>query len=191
MPEKSAFYSLPTLETARLLLRPLASEDCRDVYAYASDPAVARYVTWDAHRSLADAEAFVETVIKDYQQGEAAPWGLVCKADGRLVGTGGVMDWQPQYGRIELAYALARPYWGQGLMTEAVRAILEFGFKVLGVNRIQAYCMVENEGSARVMEKCGMIREGYLRQYTRIKGIYRDLFLYAILRADWQSQRQS
>ena len=89
------------------------------------------------------------------------------------------------HARGEIGYALARKYWGQGLMTEAVRAMLDYGFNTLHLNRIEARCDVENAGSWRVMEKVGMKFEGVLRQNIMLHGRARDARMYAILREDW------
>ena len=74
-------------------------------------------------------------------------------------------------------------------MTEATSAVITFGFEKMALNRICALCLTENTGSARVMEKCGMVYEATLRQYAQIKGSYRDLKLYAILRQDWSPEQ--
>ena len=87
--------------------------------------------------------------------------------------------------RAELGYGLARAYWGCGYATEAAGLLVRFGFERLGLMRIQAACAVENERSMRTLERLGMRREGRLAQYRWKAGAARDLYLYAITRADW------
>lgn len=178
------FRNLPVLETPRLILRPLALDDVDDVYAYASDPEVARYTTWEAHGSRDDSRAFVEAQVKAYEDDQIAPWAMVLRETGRVVGTTGFVAWAPQHARAELGYAMGRSYWGRGLMTEAVRAVVACGFTQMGLNRIEARCIPENRASARVMEKVGMRYEGLLREVMYTKGRFVDLCLYAILRRD-------
>jgi [ribosomal protein S5]-alanine N-acetyltransferase len=178
------FTRLPTLDTERLLLRALTMADAADLFAYASDPAVARYTSWEPHHTLTRSRRFLESVRRAYQQGRVAPWGIVHRADGRLIGTCGFVSWQPEHRRAEIGYALARPYWGQGYATEAVRAVITFGFTRARLNRIQAICLPENVASARVLEKAGMSLEGTLRHFAVIKGEPVDLQLFAILRQD-------
>ncbi|HEX5503278.1 MAG TPA: GNAT family protein [Thermomicrobiales bacterium] len=185
MSTESAARDLPALETARLALRTLRLDDAADLFAYARDPEVARYTSWPAHRTIADAEAFLEWVVPRYGTPAGLTWGIVRRGDDRLIGTIGLGDWQPQHARAELMFALARPHWGRGYMPEAARAVLAFGFTALGLNRIQGMCVVENAASARVMEKVGLRYEGTLREYTYFKGKYDDLKVYAILCADW------
>ena len=172
----------PTLETGRLVLRALVPGDAAEIYAHASDPEVSRYVTWAAHRSLEDAEAFLNLTMGRYESGDAPDWGIVYRGDGRLVGTAGFVSWEHEHARAEVGYVLNRGYWGQGLAAEALGAMISHGFRYMGLNRIEARCIAENTASARVMEKAGMAHEGTQRQRELVKGKYRDMELYAILK---------
>ena len=175
---------LPKLETKRLRLRKMTLADAEAVFNYASDPEVTRYVTWDTHRTVRDSEEFLRSVVGGYEAGEQADWGITEKSSGRFIGTGGVYP-VPEHSRAELGYVLSREYWGRGLMPEAVRAMIRFGFESLDLERIEARCIAENTASARVMEKAGMIYEGTLRGRELIKGAYRDMKFYAVLRREY------
>jgi ribosomal-protein-alanine N-acetyltransferase len=179
------FPELPVLETERIVLRKMTLNDAEDMFAYASDPEAAKYVTWDSHRTVEDSRAFLRSTLDCYAQHVPANWGLVLKATGHLVGTCGFMSWFSDHGRAEIGFALGREYWGQGLMTEAVRHVICWGFSECNLNRIEGECKLENFGSARVMVKCGMTFEGVLRQFVFAKGQYHDVRLYAILRQEW------
>ena len=186
---EDVFRDLPALQTPRLLLRKMRLSDAADIFAYASDPAVARYTTWPPHPTVAATEAFVRELLQRYADGLVSPWGIVHRADGKLIGSCGfayVMAW---HGRGEIAYALSQSYRGQGLMPEAVSAVLAFGFETLRLNRIEARCEVENIASERVMQKVGMQLEGVLRQHAQVLGKYRDLKLYSILRDEWPADQ--
>ncbi len=180
------FEAMPTLETARLCLRELRLEDAEDVFAYASDPLVSRYTAWEAHTSLDASRAFIHGVVHHHQRNHIFTWGLVFKDNGRLIGTCGLAETHRRDLRAELGYVLARPYWGHGLMTEATRTIIHFGFARLHFNRIEARCLMANAASARVMAKAGLSFEGVLRQHMFCKGAFQDMKLYAILREDWE-----
>ncbi|QIN78004.1 GNAT family N-acetyltransferase [Rubrobacter marinus] len=172
----------PRLETERLILRALTPDDAAAVFAYASDPEVARYMSFETHRSLGDAEAFLDLTMGRYGSGDAPDWGLVYKGDGRLIGTAGFVAWEREHARAEVGYILHRDYWGRGLVAEALAAMISYGFEKLDLNRIEARCFAENAASARVMEKAGMTYEGTMRQREFLKGAYRDMKLYAILK---------
>ena len=179
------FEDLPELETERLLLRKMRLDDARAMFAYASDPEVTRYVLFETHRSIEDSEAFLRLAVEGYERGDFGGWGVVLKDSGAFVGTCGVdYGYAPEHARAELGYVLSREHWGKGLIPEAVRAVIRFGFGRMELNRIQARCMAENTASARVMEKAGMTYEGTLREYQLIKGAYRDMKFYSILRRE-------
>lgn len=180
------FCDLPTLVTPRLCLRKLTIADVEDVFAYACDPLVSRYTLWPTHRSRLDSERFIEAELAKYEHLQPGTWGIVHQGHNKVIGTCGFGTWHMAHARIEVGYALGRAYWGQGLMPEALQAVIAFCFSTLPLNRIEAFCLVENHASARVMEKVGMCYEGLLRQAICHQGRYCDLKLYAILQADWQ-----
>ncbi len=183
-----ALANLPELETQRLLLRKMRPDDAAAMFAYSSDPEVARYVLWDAHRSIEDSEAFLLFAVEGYERGDFGGWGLVLKSSGAFIGTCGIdAGYAPEHARAEIGYVLSRDQWGRGLMPEAVRAVIRFGFARMGLNRLQARCIAENDASARVMEKAGMSYEGTLRESEYVKGAYRDMKLYSILRREFEA----
>lgn len=181
------FGDLPALETERLLLRRLVPEDLEDIFEYASDAEVARFTTWSAHTSIENSRAFLEYVLAQYASGSIAPWGVEYKRDHKLIGTCGFVSWSVCNARAEVGYAISRRYWNQGLTTEALGTVVEFGFRTMRLNRIQGRCVLENIGSARVMEKTGMRLEGVHREYevSDVPGVYLDIPMYAILRREW------
>jgi ribosomal-protein-alanine N-acetyltransferase len=181
------YGDLPIIETDRLVLRKIRLEDVDDVFEYTSDPEVARHTSWPLHDSRETSAGFVASLVEDYAKGELAPWGVELKAERKLLGTCGFLSWRIPHGRAEVGYAMNRAYWGRGLMTEAVRALVDYGFERMALHRIEALCDVDNVGSYRVMEKAGMAFEGVLRGYIFSKGAHLDLRIHAILRPDWEA----
>lgn len=181
---EGVFSHLPTLETQRLLLRPMRMSDARDLFAYASDPLVSRYVLWDTHKTLWQSRQFLRQARRQYRKGLPASFAIALRDSGRMIGTIGFMWVNPEHGSAEVGYSLNRDYWNQGLTTEALRAVVAFGFDVLQLHRIEAQHDTENPASGRVMAHVGMRYEGTLRQRLRNKGRYVDVALYAILRND-------
>lgn len=181
--------TLPTLETDRVILRPFGPDDVADIFAYAADPEVARYVPWEAHRNEADSRAFLESVLQRVRRGEPDTWAVVERASGRVIGSIRFGEYHPVHARASVGYVLGRPYWNRGLTTEAVRAVLRFGFEVVELNRIYAVCHVDNVASERVMQKVGMSYEGTLREVALVKGGFEDRKLYAILRKEWEAKQ--
>ena len=169
----------PELRTARLLLRPFGLDDVDDVFAYASDPEWSRYLEVPHPYVRRDAEEFLARAIFT-STGENLRWAI--EHGGRA---SGFLNLTAASGSAEVGYGIARTLWGQGLVTEAAGAAIAYGFESLGLERIYAYAVTENEASWRVMEKLGMQREGVLRRRRQIRGEYVDDVLYAILRDDW------
>src|SRR4051812_24175912 len=122
------FKDLPLLESERLILRKITLEDAEDFFEYASDPQVALYMSWLPHQSLEETRRLIETYVECYKAGKIAPWGIQLKAINKFIGTIGYSNWQTAHNRAALSYSIARPYWGQGIISEAVRVIIDFGF---------------------------------------------------------------
>ncbi|MBQ7845402.1 MAG: GNAT family N-acetyltransferase [Clostridia bacterium] len=185
------FSRLPVLNTPRLTLRPMTMRDAQDIYDYSCDKEVARHVLWDAHRSLADSRAYLRYIIRQYREGMPSSYGIVLKETGRLIGTIGFMWMNTENSTVEVGYSLAREHWNKGLMTEALRALIDMAFTHLPLHRIEAQHDSTYPSSGRVMQKCGMQKEGTLRGRIYNKGKFVDVDLYAILKEDWErSQHQ-
>lgn len=181
---ESVFSSLPVLETRRLRLRALSMRDERDMFRYASDPEVSRHVLWEAHETPRQTRSTLRAALKQYRTGAPASFAIERRSDRRMIGTIGFMWVSCEHRSAEVGYSLARDCWNQGYATEALAAVLRFGFDTLGLNRIEAQHELTNPASGRVMEKCGMTCEGILRQRVFNKGRFSDVKLYAILRDD-------
>lgn len=153
------FRRLPRLVTPRLVLRPLEAGDAEAVFAYARDEEVARYVSWRCHRTIDDARQFVQRMLGAYAAGRPGTWALEHRAAAVLIGTAGLANVNFATRVGEVGYVLARPYWGQGLATEALREIIRFAITELDLERIEGRCHADHIASARVMEKCGMLLE--------------------------------
>ena len=183
-PNPYGLFSMPTLETPRLLLRRMTMRDAKDIFEYSRDEEVARHVLWTAQQDISEARDYIRFMMKRYRADEPSSWGIILKSENRLVGTIGYMDYSEDNGSVEVGYSLSRRLWNGGYMTEALRRVIDYTFDAMDINRIEAQHELDNPASGRVMEKCGMTREGVLRQRLYNKGQYVDVALYAILRSD-------
>lgn len=179
------FQNMPELETNRLILRRLVMSDIQNLFVVASEPEVTRYITWETHRTLDDSRRFIQMVHDWYDRQEVLYWGVLRKSDLKLIGTCGIFEWVPRDARAELSYTLGRPHWGQGFASEIVSVLVRFGFETMQLNRLEGRCLLENSASAHVMEKARLTLDGVLRQQLYLKGAYRDLKVYSLLRQDW------
>ena len=180
------FARLPILQTDRLILRKLTMRDASDMYRYCQDREVARHVLWEAHSSILETRAYLRYILYQYRNGEPGSWGIVLRDTGRVIGTIGYMSYSPDNATVEVGYSLAREQWGKGLMTEALRAVIDESFRTLKLHRIEAMHFTDNPASGRVMEKCGMTHEGHMRERICCKGQFRDVEMWGILRKDWE-----
>ncbi len=179
------YKDFPTIETDRLFIRKLTMEDAEDMFDYASNDEVTKYVSWDTHRTIKDTKNFLSYVMDQYCQAKVAPLGVELKETGKLIGTVDFVWWKPDHRTAEIGYVISHRYWGKGICTEAAKALIDFGFNQMNLVRIQARCFVENIASAKVMEKCGMKYEGTLRKDLFSKGKHWDIKMYSILRDEY------
>ena len=190
-PNPYGLFSMPTFETPRLILRRIAMSDAKDIFAYSCDEEVARHVLWSAQKHISEAKNYCKYMQRRYRSDEPSSWGIVEKKTGRLVGTIGYMSFSEDNATVEVGYSLAHWLWNGGYMTEALARVIDYTFDAMDINRIEAQHELTNPASGRVMEKCGMKREGVLRQRLYNKGKYVDVALYAILKSDPRPQRSS
>ena len=181
----SPMGEMPQLHTERLTLRKMTMRDAEDMFEYSRDPEVARHVLWDAHRSISESRAYIRYSLRKYRQGDPASWCIVWNETGKVIGTIGFMWWQRDNNAAEVGYSLSRAFWNKGIMTEALREVIRYGFCEVRLHRIEAQHEIDNPASGAVMRKCGMRPEGTLRGRLYNKGRYVDVNLYAILREDY------
>ncbi len=175
------FRDPPEIHTPRLLLRRMLKGDYRDMFAYAKDPLVTKYLLWEPHPNPNYTLRYLAFVQQKYRSGEFYDWAVVHKKDGRMIGTCGFTSFDFKHSTGEVGYVLNPAYWGQGLASEAVKAVVAFGFRELGLHRVCAKFMKGNNQSLRVMEKCGMTFEGYHRDEMYVKGEFRTIGHASIL----------
>ena len=179
------FTAPPTLYTERLVLRKIAITDAEDMFSYSSNEALTRYLLWDPHPDLFYTEHYVRYLQDRYAVGDFYDFAVVLKATGRMIGTVGFTSFDLPNRSAEIGYVIAPDCQGKGYATEAVTRILSFGFCECELERISAVCMKGNLASLRVMEKCGLKKEGLLRSAVFAKGSMRDVHLSAITKKDY------
>ncbi len=183
--DNRVFLGNPDLHTERLLLRKYEPGDVDSLFRIYSNPDYARYATGETYGSREDVEHFVSDVIEMYENDEAGEWAVILKSTGKLIGSCGFAWCDTKNSCAQIGFALDPDYRGRGLMTEAVKALLDFGFKKMNLNRIEGFHISGNEASGRVMEKAGMRFEGFLRKKLYLRGEYHDLKIYAALKSDF------
>lgn len=182
------YSKLPIIETKRLKLRKLEMADTQDLFEYASEPAVSRFMPWQAHQTTDDTAEFIDFILKGYEKNKKLTWAIELKSENKMIGTIDFVSWLQKRQRAEVGYTLSHHYWGQGLMLEAAEALIDFGFKEMDLIKVEAPIMLDNKQSQRLAEKLGMIREGVARKHMVIKGEFVDLAMYAVLKEEFYSR---
>ena len=179
------FRDPPELTTPRLILRRVKKTDYRDMYEYACDPSVTKYLTWQPHPNPAWTMRYLAYVATRYRTGEFYDWAVVLRENHKMIGTCGFTSFSYDHNSAEIGYVLNPAYWGQGIAAEAVRAVLDVGFIKLNLHRIEARFMMGNDRSRRVMEKSGMTFEGFQRDAMYVLDEYRTIGICAILFSEY------
>lgn len=173
-----------TLETERLILRRFTVRDADAMYTnWASDPEVTRYLTWPAHAGVETSRAVLADWTAAYAQESCYQWAIVLKdrAD-EPVGSIGAVDVSDDIAAVQIGYCLGRRWWHQGIMSEALGAVMDFFFDAVGCNRVACRHDPRNPHSGMVMQKCGMKYEGTQRSADRNNQGICDTSWYALLK---------
>lgn len=176
----------PTLRTPRLTLRPFADADADALFALHSSAHVLRY--WDSPvwTDRVRADRFIARCRQLTEDGTGARLAVARASDGAFIGWCALVGWNPDYRSAAIGYCFDAAAWGRGYATEAARAVLEWAFATLDLNRVQAETDTRNAASARVLEKLGFVREGTLREDCVVDGEVSDSWVYGLLRREWQ-----
>ena len=176
----------PTLQTDRLRLRPVTSADVDALFSMHSSAFVLRY--WDSppwHDRMR-AERFIEASHQLASESTGVRLTIERASDEAFLGWCSLSRWNSDYRSATLGYCLADAAWGHGYATEAARALLQWAFGTLDLNRVQAETDTRNAASARVLEKLGFVREGTLREDCVVNGEVSDSWVYGLLRREWR-----
>lgn len=175
------------IETEWLILREIEEDDWPSIHRYASIPAVCRFMAWGPNTEQ-DSKDFVKRAITQRREEprREVHLAIIGKETSELIGAGGIWRKDGRMHEAEIGYCLHPDSWNKGFTTEAARAFIDFGFREWGMHRVFARVDPENYGSIRVLEKCGMRREGHLLKTDWIKSEWRDMLIYAILEEEWK-----
>lgn len=169
------------IRTVRLILCQLHPGDAAAIFdAYTQDLEVARYMVWQPHLSISETEDFISYCCQAWASGEARPYILTLQGGSDI--PIGMLEARIYSHTVDIGYVLARKNWGIGLMPEAVAAFTELALAQSACFRVQATCDIENNASARTLEKAGFMREAVLQRYTvhpNISSVSRPCFMYA------------
>ncbi|GAA0077637.1 GNAT family N-acetyltransferase [Clostridium sp. CTA-5] len=176
-----------TIETDRLILRKFIPKDSDAMYKnWASDVEVTKYLTWPAHKNQEISLSVTNEWIHSYSRNDFYQWAIVLKEEsGKPIGCIGVNYIDEDVSMAHIGYCIGRKWWHRGITSEALKAVIDFLFKNVDVNRIESRHDPKNPNSGAVMKKCGMVYEGTLRSSDRNNQGICDACYYSILKSEW------
>ena len=184
------FESFPELDTRRLILRQITQEDDKSLLEVLSDEAVCEYLTHNAVDDIENIKRLIAGMRRFFDEKQRIRWGIAQKQDNSIIGHCGFFDIDKYNCCAEISYCLKSGLWGQGIMTEALDAMLKFGFEDYGLNRIAARVMKGNDASIGVLRKLGFVQEGLLRESLYKNGRYHDLLVFSVLKSEYHGTDQ-
>lgn len=180
----SQFEVFPELSTSRLELRRMRKEDVPTIFALRSSPDVMRYIDRKKAETIEEAKAFLKIIDDSLATGDGLAWGVYEKGSDQLAGN--ISFWRilKEHSRAELGYMLMPDYWNKGLMKEAIRCVLEFGFNKMHLHSVEARINPLNVASSKVLLATGFRKEAYFREDFYFEGKFGDTEVYSRLSDD-------
>ncbi len=180
------FSKFPVIDLGSIRLRDLMLSDKEEYFAMMSDPEVVQYLSdEDIPTSVESAEQEIKFWGGLFYRKQSVFWAIADTSNDKFIGTIGYNSWNIHNCRAEISYDLMREHWRKGIMTKALNNALIFGFKNMGLERIEARTMLGNIPSQKILEKVGFKKEGILRNYRVIRGEPTDVLIYSLIRSDF------
>ena len=172
------------IETDNLVLRRISVEDAPVLYKYWSDQEVTKHLVLEPFKNLTEVIDMINLLNGLLEKNEGIRWGITKKEDNKVVGTCGFHNIKTEHLRAEMGYELGKEYWGQGIMAEALLAIISYGFNEMKFNRIESFVNSGNDKSVAILEKIGFQLDGMLREYEFARGKFIDQYCYSLLKKE-------
>lgn len=177
--------AFPRLQGKRLHLRGPRAEDADGIFMLFSDPAVIRYWSRAPMTERVEAEGLIAEIDEGFEQREKLNWIVAGRDDDAAIGTCTLFHFDARHRYAEIGYALRSDLWGQGLAREAVGLALDWGFRTLGLHRIEADIDPRNDASRGLLQRLGFVSEGVLRQRFFVGDVATDSEIFGLLAGDW------
>lgn len=179
----------PIIETRRLILREVTTEDADDLFTYLSDKDVVKHMGLEPYQTVKDVMDEIRWYHSIRKEGTGIRWGITLKDSGEVIGSCGFLNRLTKHYRTEVGFELSKEYWGKGIVSEALEAVVKYGYQHFQLERIEALIVPANLSSQKLVEKLGFKREGLLRHYEYTCGKFDDLYMYSIIKKDYQSKQ--
>jgi len=175
------FTPFPNLETERLQLRRVAKEDVNEIFALRSNEQTMKYIPRPLAKTKEDALGHIAMIDEKIENNEGINWAITLKNSPKLIGIIGHYSIKPEHYRAEMGYMLLPEYHGKGIITEAIKEVIKYGFEIMKLHSIEAIIDPENFASAKVLQKNGFVKEAHLKENEFYEGRFLDTVIYSIL----------
>ncbi|MFC3417923.1 GNAT family N-acetyltransferase [Salinicoccus hispanicus] len=175
----------PVLETDRLILRQVTPEDAGSLLKYLCSKDVTKHMGLEPFKTIDDALDEISWYQSILEKNTGIRWGITLKGQREVIGSCGFLNMASKHHRAEIGFELSKDYWGQGIAGEALKAVSEYGFERMDLQRIEALIEPLNISSQKLTERHGFVREGLLRSYEFTCGKFDDLYMYSLLKQDF------
>lgn len=187
--DKPKTKPFPEITTPRLCLTAISANHAAQLHEVWTDPHVLKYMVLEPFTEIAQTQEMMCILQGLFPSGEGIRWAIALRPGTDILGTCGFHNWKKEHARAELGYELDSRYWRKGLMTEAIFPVLDYGFREMGLNRVEAFVTVGNQRSLAFLEKTGFSLEGTLRHYEWARAQFQDQWVFSVLKKEWECKR--
>ncbi len=180
------FHPFKNLKTKRLVLRRIIETDCNEILELRSNPITMKYIPRPIAKTIDDAKTHFKTIDEKIENNTGINWAITLKNSDKMIGIIGHYRLQPENYRCEIGYMILLAYQGQGIITEAIKVVLEYGFEDLNMHSIEAVIDPDNLASERVLQKNGFIKEAHFIENEYYEGKFLDTVIYSILKKNFK-----
>jgi [ribosomal protein S5]-alanine N-acetyltransferase len=180
------FHPFKNLETERLLLRRVSIDDLNEILELRGNPETMKFIPRPLVKTEEDALNHFKMIDEKIEKNEGINWAITVKGNPKLIGIIGHYRIQPENHRCEIGYMILPQYNGQGIVTEAIKAVLEYGFEDMNMHSIEAVIDPDNSASERVLQKNGFIKEAHILENEYYDGKFWDTVIYSILKRNFK-----
>lgn len=182
--------SFPILETERLVLRQVTKEDAKSMLTYLSQEEVTKHIGLAPFKTVNEALDEISWYESIVEKKTGIRWGITLKQQGEMIGSCGFLNMASKHFRSEIGIELSKDYWGKGIASEAIEAVVTYGFEKMNLQRIEALIEPLNLSSQKLFERQGFVREGLLRNYEYTNGKFDNLFMYSLLEQEFDLRQE-
>lgn len=175
------FTPFPVIETERLILRRITNDDVNEIFELRSNPETMKYIPRPLVKTTEDALEHIAMIEEKIVSNVGINWGITLKGSSKVLGIIGYYRMQPENYRAEIGYMLLPDFHGKGIISEAVKRLIAYGFDDLKLHSIEAVIDPENAASEKVLQKCGFVKEAHLKEAEFYEGKFLDKVIYSLL----------